>query len=48
MRIAVVSPYALDVPGGVQQQVIGLVEQLRRLGEDAYAVAPAAGEGSTG
>lgn len=45
MRIAVVSPYALDVPGGVQQQVIGLVEQLRRLGEDAYAVAPAAGEG---
>ena len=45
MRIAVVSPYALDVPGGVQQQVIGLVEQLRRLGEDAFAVAPSAGEG---
>ena len=44
MRIAVVSPYALDVPGGVQQQVIGLVEQLRRLGEDAYSVAPGAGE----
>ena len=45
MRIAVVSPYALEVPGGVQQQVIGLVEQFRRIGEDAYAVAPAAGEG---
>ena len=44
MRIAVVSPYALDVPGGVQQQVIGLVRQLRKLGEDAYAVAPGAGE----
>ena len=40
-----VSPYALDVPGGVQQQVIGLVENLRNSGEDAYAVAPGAGEG---
>ena len=46
MRIAIVSPYALDVPGGVQQQVIGLVSQLRMIGEDAYAVAPAAGEGT--
>lgn len=45
MKIAVVSPYALDVQGGVQQQVVGLVEQLRRRGDDAYAVAPAAGEG---
>ena len=46
MRIAVVSPYALDVPGGVQHQVTGLVEQLRRLGEDAYAAGPgAAGRG---
>lgn len=42
MRIAVVSPYALDVHGGVQQQVTGLVECLRRLGEDAYAAAPGA------
>ena len=46
MRIAIVSPYALDLPGGVQQQVIGLVEQLRMIGEDAYAVGPAAGEGT--
>lgn len=45
MRIAVVSPYALDVPGGVQQQVIGLVERLRAANDDAFAVAPAAGEG---
>lgn len=45
MRIAVVSPYALDVPGGVQQQVMGLVERLRYGGDDAFAVAPAAGEG---
>lgn len=46
MRIAVVSPYALDVPGGVQQQVMGLVHHLRRGGDEAFAVAPAAGDGS--
>lgn len=40
MRIAVVSPYALDVPGGVQHQVTGLVERLRLLGEDVYAAGP--------
>ena len=43
MRIAVVSPYALDVPGGVQHQVTGLVDRLRLLGEDAYAAGPGAG-----
>jgi len=42
----VVSPYALDVPGGVQQQVMGLVERLRDKDHDAFAVAPGAGEGS--
>ena len=42
MRIAVVSPYALNVPGGVQHQVTGLVERLRLLGEDAYAAGPGA------
>ena len=41
-----VSPYALDVPGGVQQQVLGLVRRLRREGEDAFAVGPAAGAGA--
>ena len=40
-----VSPYALDVPGGVQQQVTGLVKQLCRSGEEAFVVAPAAGGG---
>ncbi len=40
------SPYALDTPGGVQQQVIGLVDQLRQRGEQAYAVAPGAGRAS--
>ncbi|MCY3652171.1 MAG: glycosyltransferase family 4 protein [bacterium] len=43
MRIAVVSPYALNVPGGVQAQVIGLARHLRLQGHDAYAVAPSAG-----
>jgi len=43
LRVAVVSPYALDIPGGVQQQVLGLVEHLRRLGQEAFAVGPAAG-----
>ena len=46
MRIAVVSPYGLDAPGGVQQQVTGLVRQLQGHGDQAYVVAPAAGEGS--
>ena len=45
MRIAVVSPYALDVPGGVQQQVMGLVRHLREGGDEAFAVAPSAGDG---
>lgn len=41
-----VSPYALDVPGGVQQQVLGLVRHLRKGGEDAFAVGPSAGSGA--
>ncbi len=45
MKVAVVSPYALDTPGGVQQQVIGLVERLQNHGDQAYVVAPGAGEG---
>lgn len=46
MRVAVISPYALDIPGGVQQQVLGLVEHLRRQGEEAFAVGPGAGSGA--
>ena len=46
MRVAVISPYALDIPGGVQQQVLGLVEHLRRQGEEAFAVGPGAGSGT--
>ncbi len=39
-RIAVVSPYALDRPGGVQEQVLGIVKGLRGRGHDAWAVGP--------
>jgi phosphatidylinositol alpha-mannosyltransferase len=41
IRIAMVSPYALTRPGGVQGQVIGLARALRALGHDVTVVAPA-------
>jgi phosphatidylinositol alpha-mannosyltransferase len=40
MKIAVVCPYSVDEPGGVQQQAIGLVEELRAIGREAWLVAP--------
>lgn len=40
MRIAVVSPYGLDVPGGVQTQVLEIVAGLRDRGHIAWAVGP--------
>ncbi len=43
MKIAVVCPYDLSAPGGVQDQVIGLVERLGRAGHQAWAVAPGGG-----
>lgn len=43
MKVAVVSPYAFEAPGGVQDQVATLVGWLRDEGHDAWAVAP--GEG---
>ncbi|MDH3540600.1 MAG: glycosyltransferase family 4 protein [Acidimicrobiia bacterium] len=44
MRIAMVCPYSLDHPGGVQGQARSLVEWLRGEHHDAWLVAP----GSTG
>jgi len=43
VRIAVVCPYDLSAPGGVQDQVIGLVERLGGAGHEAWAVAPGDG-----
>ena len=42
MRIALVSPYSLSVPGGVQGQVVGLAHALRSLGHHADVIAPGA------
>ena len=43
MKVAVVSPYAFDAPGGVQDQVGRIVAWLRGDGHEAWAVAPGAG-----
>lgn len=40
MKIAVVCPYSIDFPGGVQQQAIGLVDQIQEAGHEAWLVAP--------
>src|SRR3984957_3141160 len=41
MRIAMVSPYALNRHGGAQGQAIGLARVLRRLGHEVVVVGPA-------
>jgi phosphatidyl-myo-inositol alpha-mannosyltransferase len=40
LRIAILCPYSLNVPGGVQGQVLGLARELRRMGHDATVLAP--------
>ena len=39
-RVALVCPYSLDTPGGVQQQVLGLERALTRLGHRVTVLAP--------
>ncbi|GLZ41146.1 glycosyltransferase family 4 protein [Actinokineospora sp. NBRC 105648] len=41
MRVGVVCPYSLDVPGGVQAHVLDLARALRGLGHDVEVLAPA-------
>ncbi|MGH9246011.1 MAG: glycosyltransferase family 4 protein [Acidimicrobiales bacterium] len=43
MRIGLVCPYSLTVPGGVQGQVLGLSRAMRRLGHDVRVLAPSDG-----
>lgn len=43
MRVAVVCPYSLSRPGGVQGQVLGLARALEGLGHTTMVVAPADG-----
>lgn len=41
LRIGIVCPYSLDVPGGVQAHVVDLATALRSLGHDVRVLAPA-------
>lgn len=43
MRVGLVCPYSLTLPGGVQGQVLGLGEALRRQGIDARVLGPCDG-----
>jgi phosphatidylinositol alpha-mannosyltransferase len=43
LRIGMVSPYSLTIPGGVQQQVLGLARSLRSLGHEVRVLGPCDG-----
>jgi phosphatidylinositol alpha-mannosyltransferase len=43
MKLAMVSPYSMSRPGGVQGQILGLARELRKLGVDVRIVAPCDG-----
>ena len=43
MRIGMISPYSLTVPGGVQNQILGLARALRNKGVDVRILAPCDG-----
>lgn len=43
LRIGIVSPYSVSLPGGVQGQVLDLARVLRRLGHEARVLAPCDG-----
>jgi phosphatidyl-myo-inositol alpha-mannosyltransferase len=43
LRVGLVSPYSLTVPGGVQAQVLGLARELRRRGHEARVLGPCDG-----
>jgi phosphatidyl-myo-inositol alpha-mannosyltransferase len=43
VRVGLVCPYSLTIPGGVQAQVLGLARALRGLGHDVRVLAPCDG-----
>ena len=43
MRIGIICPYSLTVPGGVQAQTLGLARELRRRGHEARVLGPCDG-----
>jgi phosphatidylinositol alpha-mannosyltransferase len=47
MRIALVSPYDLTVPGGVQSHVVHLAEALRAGGDDVVVLGPGSDEATS-
>lgn len=43
LRIGLVCPYSLTIPGGVQVQVLGLARELRKMGHEARVLGPCDG-----
>ncbi len=43
MRIGIISPYSLSLPGGVQGQILGLARALRAAGHDVRVLGPCDG-----
>ncbi len=43
LRVGLVCPYSLSLPGGVQSQVLGLARELRRQGHEARVLGPCDG-----
>ena len=43
LRVGLICPYSLTVPGGVQAQVLGLARELRRQGHEARVLGPCDG-----
>jgi phosphatidylinositol alpha-mannosyltransferase len=43
LRVGMISPYSLAVPGGVQAQIMGLARQMRRAGVEVRVLAPCDG-----
>ncbi|MEI7753429.1 MAG: glycosyltransferase family 4 protein [Actinomycetota bacterium] len=43
LRIGIVCPYSLSIPGGVQAQVMGLARELRSMGYEARVIGPCDG-----
>ena len=43
MRVGLVCPYSLTIPGGVQEQVMGLARELRRMGYEVRVLGPCDG-----